>query len=70
VRLLGTKDLKSKGINYSPGHLRRLVKAGQFPPPVKRAGGRLLAWPEREIDQWIAELVATRDVQQMKTEAA
>ena len=70
MRLLGTKDLPAKGITYSPESLRRLIKAGQFPRPLKRPGGRLLAWPEEEIDRWIADLIATRDGRRRNAEAA
>lgn len=36
-----------------------LMNAGQFPKPVK-IGGRLNAWPETEIDDWIATRIAAR----------
>lgn len=36
-----------------------LIRAGQFPQPVKLA--RLSAWPEAEIAAWVAARIAERD---------
>jgi prophage regulatory protein len=36
-----------------------LIRAGQFPQPVKLA--RLSAWPSHEVEAWISERVAERD---------
>lgn len=36
-----------------------LIRSGQFPQPVKLA--RLSAWPESEVDAWIAARIAARD---------
>lgn len=33
-----------------------LVKAGDFPSPVK-VGGRAVAWVESEVDGWITERI-------------
>jgi prophage regulatory protein len=69
MRLLSEKDLKTeKGVSYSHAHLRRLVVAGKFPPPLK-IGENRNAWIEAEIDAWIKERVAERDRTSM-TEAA
>ena len=38
-----------------------LIKQGKFPSPVKAGGAS--AWPDNEIDTWIASLVAERDTQ-------
>jgi prophage regulatory protein len=43
----------------NPSTIRRDVKAGRFPAPV-RVGGRLL-WSAREVDEWIAARLAERD---------
>jgi len=60
MRLLDYDGLKAKGIPFCRPHLWRLVKAGQFPKPVKIGAARN-AWPEAEIDQYIAEKIAERD---------
>ncbi len=36
-----------------------LIRAGQFPQPVKLA--RLSAWPENEVTDWIAARIFERD---------
>lgn len=33
------------------------IREGIFPPPVK-IGKRAVAWPESEVQKWIAELIA------------
>lgn len=38
-----------------------LVSAGKFPQPVKIAT-RAIAFPENEIEQWVAERLAEREV--------
>lgn len=56
-RLLDFEDLeKKKGIKYSPQHIRRLVKAGQFPKPFSFGAGpnAMKHWDEDEIDAYIA----------------
>lgn len=37
---------------FSPEHWRRLVDAGKAPLP--RRFGRLVRWPEAELDEWDA----------------
>lgn len=37
-----------------------LMKAGRFPKPVK-IGDRAVAWPQAEVDAWIAQRIAERD---------
>jgi prophage regulatory protein len=36
-----------------------LIRAGQFPQPVKLS--RLSAWPAHEVEEWIAARIAERD---------
>lgn len=43
-----------KGISYSRDHLRRKVRDGSFPAPIKLSERRI-AWPEEAIDAWLAE---------------
>lgn len=38
-----------------------LMANGRFPNPVKIGGGRLNAWPDKEIDDWIAARLAERE---------
>ena len=37
--------------------IRRWVKQGLFPPPI-RLGERVLGWIEAEVDQWIRDRIA------------
>jgi prophage regulatory protein len=43
------------------------IREGVFPPPVK-IGKRAVAWPESEVQAWIAERVA--DARERDVEAA
>jgi len=64
MRLLSFRDLKAiKGIPYSRAHIHRLVKRGQFPPPIKVNASRhgVNAWSESEIDRYLENLFAARD---------
>jgi prophage regulatory protein len=56
VRMLSYDDLPGKGIRYHPNYLRRLWEDDRFPKPVKLSP-RKLAWPEKAIDDWIAEKI-------------
>ena len=42
-----------KGIDYCRDHLRRKVKAHEFPEPVALSDRRI-AWREDEVDEWLA----------------
>jgi prophage regulatory protein len=54
VKLIDFKRLGTdKGIRYSRDHLRRKVKAGEFPRPIA-VSDRRIAWIEVEIDEWLA----------------
>jgi predicted DNA-binding transcriptional regulator AlpA len=62
VKLIDFKALgPSKGISYSRDHLRRKVKAGEFPRPIP-VSHRRIAWIEAEIDEWLAARAAERDM--------
>jgi hypothetical protein len=52
-RLLSPKDLRDKGINYHPNHLRKLWQRGNFPAPT-HLSPRKIVWREDVIDAWIA----------------
>lgn len=59
--------LKTKGIFYSRQQLRRKIAAGQFPRPITlddRANRPSIAWLEHELDEWIEQRAALRDVLQ------
>ena len=60
TKVLSIADLHARGINYSKVHLRRLVKAGAFPQPVRIGAGKL-AWVESEVEDWITSKIAARD---------
>jgi prophage regulatory protein len=58
------KLLRLPGVVKQTGLRRAAIYAriaeGSFPPPVK-IGTRAVAWPESEVQAWIAEqIVATR----------
>lgn len=38
-------------VGYSKRHIDRLVKAGEFPKPIKN-GYRTLAWKEADVLRW------------------
>jgi prophage regulatory protein len=62
IKLLSYPQLKLRGIPYSRSHLRRLEATGHFPQHITLGEGlgALIAWPEHEVDQWIAERMARR----------
>jgi prophage regulatory protein len=61
MRVIATSDLgETKGIRYSADHLRRLVKQGKFPKPIKLGPGRN-AFLEDEIDRWLQARADARD---------
>jgi prophage regulatory protein len=51
-----------KKTGYSNSALYEKIKAGELKRGVK-IGARMVAWPEEEIDQHIAQLIAKRDAQ-------
>jgi prophage regulatory protein len=61
MRLLTFAQLKSeKGVPYSRDHLRRKIKASEFPRPVAISEKRI-GWAEPEIDEWVASKLRARD---------
>jgi predicted DNA-binding transcriptional regulator AlpA len=52
-RLLPFHELRDYGVLYSRRHIYRLEEEGKFPKRVYQ--GRLVAWYEDEILQWVAE---------------
>lgn len=54
LQLVSKKELRTAfGIPYSPQHIARLEKAGQFPKRIKLGQNRV-AWLKVEIEEWIA----------------
>ena len=61
-KLVTKKELRSIfGVPYSFAHIARLEAAGQFPKRV-RLGACRVAWLAEEVQNWIDERVATRDI--------
>ena len=58
-QLIDKKSLV-KLVQYSPQHIARLEKAGQFPKRI-RLGQNRVAWLLSEVEDWIDERVETRD---------
>jgi prophage regulatory protein len=60
-RLIGYADLAGKGITYSKPTLWRKERAGTFPKRVPIGAARY-AYVESEIDAWVAQRIADRDI--------
>jgi len=61
MRLLTFHELKDKkGVPYTREHLRRKIKDGTFPEPVRHSAKRI-GWVEAEIDAYNERLLAERD---------
>ncbi|NRP19897.1 hypothetical protein LPJGGPFB_03155 [Ensifer adhaerens] len=60
MNLLSLADLHAKGIKFSRTHIYRLIKAGDFPKPIK-VGRQRSAWIEVEIEKFIQSRVDERD---------
>jgi prophage regulatory protein len=52
--LLRYEDLTALGLVRSRETLRRWLKAGQFPAPIK-IGTRSIAWRSEEVMRWVEE---------------
>jgi prophage regulatory protein len=61
-KLVSKKELKSLyGVPYSFAHIARLEATGQFPKRIKLGACRV-AWLAEEVQSWIDERVANRDM--------
>ena len=58
-QLIDKKELV-RLVKYSPQHIARLEKAGQFPRRL-RLGQNRVAWLLAEVEEWIEERMARRD---------
>jgi prophage regulatory protein len=59
MRLLSKRQVKEM-VLYSPQHIARLEKAGQFPKRVKLGSNRV-GWVEREVLDWLEVRLARRE---------
>jgi prophage regulatory protein len=55
--LLRVREVSAR-TRLSRTSIYRLVRAGNFPPPVA-TGVRLIAWRSSDIDDWMVALAAT-----------
>ena len=58
MRILSKRQLKAL-VLYSPHHVARLEKAGQFPKRVQLGPNRV-GWLESEVLEWLNERLAQR----------
>ncbi len=65
MRIVRRKELRHL-VGYSPAHIDRLEKAGQFPKRVELGPGAV-GWLEDEVQEWIKARVAERDAAQAVT---
>ena len=59
MRILSKRQLKEL-VLYSPQHIARLEKAGQFPKRVQLGACRV-GWVEEEVMDWLRQRIARRD---------
>jgi prophage regulatory protein len=58
MRILSKRQLKEL-VLYSPQHVARLEKAGQFPKRVQLGPNRV-GWVEAEVLEWLEQRLAQR----------
>ena len=59
MRIVRRKELRDL-VGYSPAHIDRLEKAGQFPKRVE-LGPSAVGWVDEELQEWIKARIAERD---------
>ena len=59
MRILSKRQLKEL-VLYSPQHIARLEKAGQFPKRVQLGPNRV-GWVEAEVLDWLEQRLANRE---------
>ncbi len=64
MRIVRRKELRHL-VGYSPAHIDRLEKAGQFPKRVELGPGAV-GWVDEELQEWIKARVAERDAAQVE----
>ena len=60
VRIIDKSGLKLKGIDLNDSTIWRKEKAGEFPKHIMVGNRR--AWVEHEVDAFLENLIAARDV--------
>ena len=60
MRILSKRQLKEL-VLYSPQHIARLEKAGQFPKRVQLGPNRV-GWVEAEVLEWLQQRMDRRQV--------
>ena len=60
MRILSKRQVK-ESVLYSPQHIARLEKAGQFPKRVQLGPNRV-GWVESEVLEWLEVRLAQREV--------
>jgi predicted DNA-binding transcriptional regulator AlpA len=58
MKVLSQRDLQTKGITWSREHVRRKVKAGEFPSPFKLTDKGRNFWDEEAVDRWLEKRAA------------
>ena len=58
MRVLRYREV-AKLVHFTPVHIRRLIKSGDFPKPIK-LGGRRVVFSEDEIKNWLKEKADAR----------
>ncbi len=61
MQLIDKKELV-KLVKYSPQHIARLEKAGQFPKRLQLGQNRV-AWMMSEVEEWIEDRIKKRDAE-------
>ena len=61
MQLIDKKELV-KLAKYSPQHIARLEKAGQFPKRLQLGQNRV-AWMMSEVEEWIEDRIKKRDAE-------
>ena len=63
MRYLISKKQAARAVGYHPEHIMRLVRAGQFPRPIKINGGRYCRarFAADEVEGWICRKLSARD---------
>jgi len=60
MRIIRRAEVRSRS-GYSDMHIYRLEKVGKFPKRIQ-IGPNAVGWLDSEVDDWIAEKIAARDV--------
>ena len=61
MQLIDKKELV-KLVKYSPQHIARMEKAGQFPKRLQLGQNRV-AWMMSEVEEWIEDRIKKRDAE-------